>query len=120
MKIIDIIGYAGTAIGFIIAIISFISAKVKGGNIDAVKSQLENTKNILELIEELIPKAIKVAEDNGGSPVIKKLTALSWLVIECSKNNIDYNIYADRIDDALEKQIKFTKEVNAVSVKKEV
>lgn len=122
MKIMDILGYIGTGLGTVIAIITFISARKKGNNIDNLKSRLKNTQNIIDIVEDLIPQAIRVAEQQGGSPAFKKLTAVSWLVIECAKLSIDYNVYSKFIDDEIEKQVKFTNEVNVqkIEVKKEV
>lgn len=122
MKIMDILGYIGTALGFVIAFISFISARKKGGNIDNLKSGLKDSQNIIELIKNLIPKAIRVAEESGGSGSIKKLIAISGIVVECAKLGIDYNSYASFIDKELEEQVKLTNEVNVqkIEVKKEV
>jgi hypothetical protein len=122
MKIMDIIGYIGTALGFVIAFISFISARKKDGNIDNLKSGLKETKNIIELIKNIIPKAIKTAEESGGSGTIKKLIAVSQIVMECAKLGVDYNNYASFIDEELENQVKLTNEVNVqkIEVKKEV
>ena len=122
MKIMDILGYIGTGLGIVIAIITFISAKKKGGNIDNLKSGLKDSKNIIELVKDLIPQAIRVAEQQGGSPAFKKLTAISWLVIECAKSSINYNDYSKFIDNEVENQVKFTNEVNVnkIEVKKEV
>lgn len=122
MKIMDILGYIGTGLGIVIAIITFISAKKKGNNIDNLKSGLKDSKNIIELVKDLIPQAIRVAEQQGGSPTFKKLTAISWLVIECAKLSINYKDYSKFIDDEVENQVKFTNEVNVnkIEVKKEV
>ena len=122
MNIMDILGYVGTGLGFVIAIITFISAKKKGGNIDNLKSGLKDSKNIIELVKDLIPQAIREAEKSNSTPTVKKLIAVSWIVIECAKRAINYDTYAKFIDDELENQVKFTNEVNVnkVTVSKEV
>lgn len=122
MSIMDILGYIGTGLGFVIAIITFISAKKKGGNIDNLKSGLEDSKNIIELVKDLIPKAIMEAEKSGATSAVKKLIAVSLIVIECAKRSISYDNYAKFIDEELEKQVKLTNEVNVnkVTVSKEV
>lgn len=122
MKIMDILSYVGTAIGFVIAFISVYSAKKKGNNIDNLKSGVKNSQNIIALIRLFIPQAIEEAEKSGAVGAIKKLIANAFIITQCAKNNINYNDYAEIIDQQIEDLIELTNNVNVnkIEVKKEV
>lgn len=86
---------------------------------DSIRNDLENSKKLLQLIQNIIPNAIHVAEYSGtninGS--VKKLLAVAQIISDCAKNNISYEDNKELIDNVIEEQVKLTKEVN---VKKDV
>lgn len=83
--------------------------------LDDTKSQLKDSEDMLAIIREIIPTAIKTAEKCGlqVSGPAKKLLAISDVIQRCATNGIDYNAFAADIDRILEDQIEFSKEVNA-------
>ena len=69
---------------------------------------------INQLVQNIIPKAIEVAEKVKGVPgVVKKNLALGEVMQQCISNDIDYEGHKAFIDEKIEEVIKLTKEVNA-------
>ena len=84
------------------------------------KNTVGKFNKIITLISEIIPKAMIYGENNATVGENKKIIALSKILIDCAANGISYEEEANEIDETIEKLIKFSKEVNAVTVKKEV
>ena len=121
MDITGIISIAVFALSVISSIVSIVISKFKAqSKVDDYKSKTERIEKIVELVSEIIPKAITFAEKSGNSGENKKLLAQSKILIDCMNNGIDYTGLSENIDKAIEDLINFSKEVNAVSVKKEV
>jgi len=109
------------ALSIISTVISIIVSKIKGKTtLEEYKSETDRSKKVISLISTIIPQAMTFAEKSGNNGDNKKLLALSKILIDCMNNDIDYKGVSDNIDDTIEQLIAFSKEVNAVSVKKEV
>ena len=81
---------------------------------DSIRNDLENSKKLLQLVQNIIPNAIHVAEYSGANinGSVKKLLAVAQIISDCAKNNISYEDNKDLIDNVIEEQVKLTKEVN--------
>lgn len=81
---------------------------------DSIRNDLENSKKLLQLVQNIIPNAIHTAEYSGVNVngAVKKLLAVAQIISDCAKNNISYEDNKDLIDNVIEEQVKLTKEVN--------
>ncbi len=81
---------------------------------DSIRTDLENSKKLLQLVQTIIPNAIHIAEYSGANinGSVKKLLAVAQIISDCAKNNISYEDNKDLIDNVIEEQVKLTKEVN--------
>ena len=81
---------------------------------DSIRNDLENSKKLLQLVQNIIPNAIHIAEYSGANinGSVKKLLAVAQIISDCAKNNISYEDNKDLIDNVIEEQVKLTKEVN--------
>ena len=121
MDISNIISIGVFALSVISSVISIIVSKVKNkSKLEDYKSKADRGEKVIRLISEIIPQAMTFAEKSGNSGENKKLLALSKILIDCMNDGIDYKGVSDNIDTTIEKLIAFSKEVNAVNVKKEV
>lgn len=84
-------------------------AKCLGQEVD--EETIEHDK-VIELIKNLIPKAMEYAETNGANGETKKLLAMSKLMLDCNTINIDFSKYQSMIDDTIETFVDFSKKVN--------
>lgn len=121
MAIIDYVSIGVFVLSVISSIISILVSKFKNKTkLEEYKSGTERGKKVIELISEIIPKAVMTAEKTGVNGQNKKLIAMSQILIDCMNNGIDYTGISDNIDTTIEKLIAFSKEVNSVAVSKEV
>ena len=121
MNIESIVSIAVFALSVVSSIISILVSKFKNkSKLEDYKSKTDRSEKIISLISEIIPKAVTFAEKNGYNGENKKLIALSQILIDCMSNGIDYKGVSDNIDETIEKLIKFSKEVNVITAKKEV
>ena len=78
-----------------------------------LQEKLEDSQATFKLINEIIPLAIKKAED---VPLIdgqtKKLLAISEVLLSCNNENIDFDSYKDFINEQIENLIAFSKTIN--------
>ena len=81
---------------------------------DSIRTDLENSKKLLQLVQTIIPNAIHIAEYSGANinGSVKKLLAVAQIISDCAKNNISYEDNKELIDNVIEEQVKLTKEVN--------
>ena len=81
---------------------------------DSIRNDLENSKKLLQLVQNIIPNAIHTAEYSGVNVngAVKKLLAVAQIISDCAKNNISYEDNKELIDNVIEEQVKLTKEVN--------
>lgn len=81
---------------------------------ESVRNDLENSKKLLQLVQNIIPNAIHTAEYSGVNVngAVKKLLAVAQIISDCAKNNISYEDNKELIDNVIEEQVKLTKEVN--------
>ena len=122
MAIIDYVSIGVFALSVISSVVSILVSKFKNKTkLEEYKSGAERSKKVIELISEIIPKAVTVAEKTGVTGENKKLIALSQILIDCMNNGIDYGSVSDNVDKTIEELIKFSKEVNtSIKVSKEV
>lgn len=113
----QIIKYASTCLSLIVFLfttILFIINKIKAKHrrIEA-EQEAETLDDEYTLVNEIIPLAIKKAED---TPLIdgktKKLLALSEILLNCNASNIDFELYKDFINEQIENLIEFSKTIN--------
>lgn len=121
LDISNIVSIGVFALSVISTVVSIFISKFKNKNkLEDYKSETDRSKKVISLISEIIPKAMSFAEKTGVGGENKKLLALSKILIDCMNNGIEYSGVSDNIDKTIEELIKFSKEVNAVTVSKEV
>lgn len=121
MAIIDYVSIGVFVLSVISSVISILVSKFKNkSKLEEYKSGAERSKKVIELISEIIPKAVAMAEKTGANGQNKKLIAMSQILIDCMNNGVDYSGVSNSIDETIEKLITFSKEVNSVAVSKEV
>ena len=80
---------------------------------EELESKLEDEKDVFILVNEIIPLAIKKAEEtpliNGAT---KKLLAMSEILLNCEAKNISFAKYQEFISDQIEALIAFSKTIN--------
>ena len=78
-----------------------------------MQEKLEDKNATYKLVNEIIPLAIKKAEE---TPLIdgktKKLLALSEILLNCNEQCIDFELYKDFISEQIENLITFSKTIN--------
>ena len=78
-----------------------------------LQEKLDDSQATFKLINEIIPLAIKKAEE---VPLIdgptKKLLAISEVLLSCNNSNIDFDMYKDFINEQIENLIAFSKTIN--------
>lgn len=78
-------------------------------------------EKLLDIIENVVPKAIEIAEVSGAKTSdSKKSIALSNIVLECINRGVDYKGNFQEINDALERLITMSNKVNINKEHKEV
>lgn len=106
---------------FIFTAICFIVNQVKkkhrsvNAEVKAVElaDELEDEKDVFKLVNEIIPLAIKKAEEMPFiSGPTKKLLAMSEILLNCNANGIDFETYKDFISEQIEALIEFSKTIN--------
>ena len=80
---------------------------------EELKNELQDEKDMFKLINEIIPLAMKKAEE---TPLIsnktKKLLAMSEILLSCEASNISFATYKDFISEQIENLILFSKTIN--------
>ena len=118
---IRLVSLALSLIVFIITAISFVVAcfkkKQKKSTAekenDELKQELDVSNKEYQLINEIIPIAMKKAEEMPNiDGVTKKLLALSEILLKCSTCNIDFETYKGFISEQIENLITFSKTIN--------
>lgn len=75
--------------------------------------EVETDSAMYKLVNEIIPLAIKKAEE---LPMItgptKKLLAMSEILLSCNSNGINFETYKDFISEQIEALIEFSKTIN--------
>lgn len=78
-----------------------------------LQEKLEDKNAVYKLVNEIIPLAIKKAEE---MPLIdgptKKLLAMSEILLSCNADGIDFEMYKDFISEQIEALIEFSKTIN--------
>lgn len=73
----------------------------------------KDAQDEMTLIKDIIPFAIEKAEESHvGNGALKKMLALSDILLSCQDANIDYGKYKTFIEEQLETLISFSKGVN--------
>lgn len=119
-----IVKYATTifsAIVFIFTAIMFIVNKVRKHlkrvtaeeKAEELGEELTESNDLFKLINEIIPLAIKKAEDMKliDGPT-KKLLAMSEILLNCNENGIDFELHKEFISEQIENLIEFSKTIN--------
>lgn len=125
MELIEkIIRYASFVISLIVFLITATTFvvnrfKIKCKKLNAeeeneeLQEKLEDKNAIYKLVNEIIPLAIKKAEE---TPLVdgktKKLLALSEILLNCNEQCIDFELYKDFISEQIENLITFSKTIN--------
>lgn len=80
---------------------------------EELEDKLQDEKDVFKLVNEIIPLAIKKAEE---MPLIdgptKKLLAMSEILLSCNSDGIDFEAYKDFISEQIEALITFSKTIN--------
>ena len=80
---------------------------------EELADELQDEKDVFKLVNEIIPLAIKKAEE---MPFIdgptKKLLAMSEILLSCNSDGIDFEAYKDFISEQIEALIEFSKTIN--------
>ena len=80
---------------------------------EKLQEEIEEKDACYKLVNEIIPIAIKKAEE---MPLIdgptKKLLAMSEILLNCNANDIDFETYKDFISEQIEALIEFSKTIN--------
>lgn len=80
---------------------------------EELKNKLHDSNDVFKLVNEIIPLAIKKAEE---MPLIdgptKKLLAMSEILLTCNDNNINFETYKNFISEQIEALIEFSKTIN--------
>lgn len=120
----QIISYASFVISLIVFLITATSFvvnrfKIKRKKLTAeeeneeLQEKLEDKNAVYKLVNEIIPLAIKKAEE---TPLVdgktKKLLALSEILLNCNEQCIDFELYKDFISEQIENLITFSKTIN--------
>lgn len=75
--------------------------------------ELKSITGFNQLVRDIIPTAIAVAEESGITNGVAKLTfALSKIALWCTEQGISYNDHKKEITEEVEKLISFSKAVN--------
>lgn len=120
----QIIRYASVIISlivFVFSVVMFIINSIKKHakkvqceeENEDLQEKLEDKNAIYKLVNEIIPLAIKKAEE---TPLIdgqtKKLLAMSEILLNCNSDGIDFEMYKDFISEQIEALIEFSKTIN--------
>lgn len=80
---------------------------------EKLQEEIEDKDASYKLVNEIIPLAIKKAEE---MPLIdgptKKLLAMSEILLNCNADGIDFETYKDFISEQIEALIEFSKTIN--------
>lgn len=116
--------YASAIISLVIFLFTatiFVIGKIKKKHIridaeekaEKLEDKLEDEQDMFKLVNEIIPLAIKKAEETPLiSGVTKKLLAMSEILLSCDANNICFAKYKDFISEQIEALIEFSKTIN--------
>lgn len=99
---------AGASLVFLIIAIILRCVKHKGLS----QKDVEELSKMTEVIGTIVPNAVAFAEQDGLTGSLKKLVALAQVQTECKKIGVDYDEHLTQIDEALEKNVEVSKQVN--------
>ena len=120
----QIIKYASAVLSIIVFLFTatcFIVNKIKQKHkrinaeekAEELADELQDEKDVFKLVNEIIPLAIKKAEE---MPFIdgptKKLLAMSEILLNCNEDGIDFECYKGFISEQIEALIEFSKTIN--------
>lgn len=106
---------------FLYALVTFVIGRIKKHNRkltaeeenDELKDDLKVSQDEFILINEIIPVAIKKAEDMPNiDGATKKLLAMSEILLQCNDAQIDFEMFKDFISEQIEALIEFSKTIN--------
>ena len=106
---------------FAYALVTFIIGRVKARNRkltaeeenDKLKDDLKDSEDAFKLVNEIIPIAIKKAEDMPNiDGATKKLLAMSEILLQCNEAQIDFDMFKDFISEQIENLIVFSNTIN--------
>lgn len=106
---------------FLYALVTFVIGRIKKHNRkltaeeenDELKDGLKFSQDEFILINEIIPVAIKKAEDMPNiDGATKKLLAMSEILLQCNDAQIDFEMFKDFISEQIENLICFSKTIN--------
>lgn len=106
---------------FLYALVTFVIGRIKKHNRkltaeeenDELKDDLKSSQDEFILINEIIPVAIKKAEDMPNiDGATKKLLAMSEILLQCNDAQIDFEMFKDFISEQIENLICFSKTIN--------
>ena len=112
---------ATTGISLLVTTITLINKRrikkmVENGDSTEKITELQDANEKLtainRLIQTIIPNAIQVAEEVGGSGEYKKLIATSKIIQDCDLEDIEYKQYANMVSETIEEMINLSKKVN--------
>ena len=112
--IISVLVFLFTAVNFVIYKVNKHHRKISAEEEkEELAEKLEDSKDVFDLLSEIIPEAMKHAEAipliEGGT---KKLFALSEIMLKCSEEGIDFESYRQFVNEEIEKLIGFSKSIN--------
>ena len=108
-KIIKIGASSLSLIVFAFSVVMFTLNKIKKHKNGICESEAQDE---IALLKDIIPFAIEKAEQLNVDGSVKRVLALSDILLNCQNANIDYNKYKDFIEQQLEELISFSKDVN--------
>lgn len=120
-QIFEYVSLVVSLIIFLFTATCFVIGKIKKKHkrIDAedkaeeLADKLEDEENLFKLVNEIIPIAVKKAEETPLiSGATKKLLALSEILLNCNACGIDFEAYKDFISEQIEALIEFSKTIN--------
>lgn len=80
---------------------------------EEVEGKLAFSEELYKLVNEIIPLAMKKCEEMPNlNGTMKKLLALSDILINCNAEGINFEAHKDFIDEQIENLITFSKTIN--------
>ena len=72
-------------------------------------------EELIQIVENTLPNAIKLAEESANSGQAKKLIAMSQLMLDCAKHGLDFSDFESLLSKLVDDFVAMSKEVNVVS-----
>lgn len=122
--IVTIVILVWTTLQFLLWIVTKINKRRKAQKsalTDEEKENIEDDVSFLEIVEKVIPQAIKFAENCGiMSGDAKKLLATSKIMTEMITKGMDYNSHAAEISKVIDDFVDMSKNVNVKNNKTQI